>query len=72
MFFGDKSKIGSLPGTEKVLGEPVDEYEEMLKIASEEILGAIEANDPEMFKMGLKSFIEICQNHEEKSEEEDY
>lgn len=72
MFFGDKSKIGSLPSIEILTDEPKVEYEEMLKTASEEILGAVEAKDSEMLSVSLKNFIEICQNHEEKSEEEDY
>lgn len=66
MFFGDKKKIGSLPGTEVIGEEPTLEYEEMLTAASSEMLEAVTAADPEAFKTSLKNFIEICGSHTEE------
>jgi hypothetical protein len=68
MFFGDKSKIGSLP-SEEVMEEP--EMDEGLMAASDEILEAVKERDSHMLVMALKNFIEICENQEE-SKEEDY
>jgi hypothetical protein len=67
MFFGDKSKIGSLP-SEEVMEEP--EMDEGLMAASDEILEAVKERDAHMLVTSLKNFIEICGNHEES--EEDY
>ena len=80
MFFGDKKKIGSAlilgvsPAKKPGGSEDSEDYEEMLSMASEDLMEAVENKDAGMFKSAMKDFVEILRmEHEEgeKSEKED-